>query len=295
MSHDDLATLLRHDIARDEPRWLPDVTVPISTGRRVVRRRRALGGAAATALAVAGVVSVPLLVQGDPAGRVLDPAEQALAEYDAQQMPTTLEEHSRAVLERSVPDLGPADFEATDGQGDALPQDLYDKASGMSVSYGDFEHSWSVTLNHAKSEAESSARKYCETGLAEGYYLECTVATDTHDNIVITKLWALKPMGGKPSERLGFLVVNAGEVDTISPDRLYFERTVKVIKSETLVTYVDEQVHASDRAAAEAAFQVPVEDLAELGSDPALVIPEPPTDDSGCGPWTQDDGVTYSC
>jgi hypothetical protein len=40
---------------------------------------------------------------------------------------------------------------------------------------------------------------------------------------------------------------------------------------------------------------VPVDDLVELGADPALVIPEPPTDDSGCGPWTQSDGVTYSC
>jgi hypothetical protein len=38
-----------------------------------------------------------------------------------------------------------------------------------------------------------------------------------------------------------------------------------------------------------------VVDLVEIGTDPVLVMPEPPTDDSGCGPWTQDDRITYSC
>ena len=70
---------------------------------------------------------------------------------------------------------------------------------------------------------------------------------------------------------------------------------MKVIKSESLVTYAEEVVRAPDLDTAEAGFLVPEADWAELGSDPALVIPEPPTDDSGCGPWTLDPGVSYSC
>ena len=85
------------------------------------------------------------------------------------------------------------------------------------------------------------------------------------------------------------------KLDDVNPERLYFFRTVKVIKSETLVTYVQELQQAPSLEAAEAGWVVPVADLVELGSDPRLVIPEPPTDDSGCGPWTLDPGVSYSC
>ena len=155
MTDDDLATLLRHDVSRDEPHWLPDVSVPVSAGRRRVRRRRiASAVAVAAVVATAGAVAVPRLGGTDGDGRALDPAQEALANYDAQQMPITLEEHARAVLERSVPDLGPVTFHAGDGQGQALPPELYDKASGMSVSFGDPDHRYSVDLSHARSEAE---------------------------------------------------------------------------------------------------------------------------------------------
>jgi len=83
------------------------------------------------------------------------------------------------------------------------------------------------------------------------------------------------------------------QLDTVAPDRVWFERTVKVIKSETLVTHTVERVQAPTREAAEAAFRTPVDDLVEIGTDPVLVIPEPPTDDSGCGPWTPDPNVSY--
>ena len=83
------------------------------------------------------------------------------------------------------------------------------------------------------------------------------------------------------------------ELATIAPARLWFVQTVKVIKSESLVTHTEEPVHTPTREAAESAFQVPVTDLVEIGTDPVLVIPEPPTDDSGCGPWALDAGVSY--
>lgn len=138
--------------------------------------RIAGAGVAAGVFAVAGLVAVPLMSGGDEP-RVLDPADRALADYDPQVMPQTLEDHTREVLERSVPDLGPATFRAGDGQGEELPPELYDKASGMSVTYGSDEHSWSVDLSHAKSGAEGDAEKFCAEGLADGYYLECTVDT----------------------------------------------------------------------------------------------------------------------
>lgn len=300
MTHDDLATLLRDDLSRTEPLGLPDVAVPLAAGRARVRRRRAVSATlAAGALAVAGALAAPLLGadhDGDGStGRVIDPAERSLASYDPQQMPLTLEQRARAVLERSVASLGPGDVHVGDGQGDRLAPKDYDKASGMSVSFGSDEHEWSVSLDHAKSEAEGSAREYCATGLADGSYLECTVDTDAHGYVVISKLWAMRPMGTRPNDRLGFMVVPADRLDRVRPDRLYFERSVKVVKSASLVTYAQERVHAPTGEAAEAAFVVPVADLVELGADPALVIPEPPVDDSGCGPWTQDPGVSYSC
>jgi hypothetical protein len=231
-------------------------------------------------------VAVPL-VHGDPATgphRRIDPAGQrALDDYDARQMPALMDQHVRAVLERSVPDLGPGTFRAGDGNGDELPADLYDKASGMSVSYGSREHRFSVDLSHAKSEAEGSAQRYCEDGLAEGYYLECTVDTTSDGAVVISKLEVVRPFSNRPQD--GWMVVARDELHTVDPDELWFVHTEKVIKSESLVTYVQEQVKAPSREAAEAAFQVPTADLVEIGTDPALVIPPPPLADDGCGPF----------
>jgi len=296
MTHDDLATLLRDDVSRHEPHWLPDVSVPVHVGRTRVRRRRVVSATlAAGALVVAGVVAVPLLGGDDGPDRVLDPAEQALAEYDAQQMPLTLEQHARSVLERSVPDLGPADFLAGDGQGQALPPKDYDKASGMSVTFGTPEHEYRVSLDHSRGEAEGDPQRYCASGLDEGYYFTCTVDTDDLGNVILVTTSAGRPMGLSPGETEGYLAVVEDKLDEVDPDRLFFFRTVKVVKSETLVTYSTEQLKAPSLEAAAAGWQVPVADLVELGTDPALVIPEPPTDDSGCGPWTRDPGVSYSC
>ena len=297
MTHDDLATLLREDASATEPRGSLDPMVPVRLGRRRLRTRRLVSGAAAAAVvAVGAAVAVPLTTgdgSSNPARGIDAATRKALDEYDAQRMPQLMDDHVRSVLERSVPDLGPVTFHAGDGQGDALRPELYDKASGMSVSYGPREHRFTVDLSHAKSEAEGSATRYCKDGLAEGYYLECTVDTTADGDVVISKLEVVRPFGNRPED--GWMTVTSDELPTVNADRLWWFHTEKVIKSESLVTYVQEQVKAPTREAAEAAFQVPVADLVEIGTDPVLVIPAPPTDDSGCGPWTQDEGVTYSC
>ena len=292
MTDDDLATLVRADVAASEPTRPLDAMVPVRLGRRRLRARRLLSGAAAAVVVTAAAgIAVPLLHDDTGAAHGIDPASRkALENYDAQRMPQLLDDHVRAVLERSVPDLGPATFHAGDGQGQALTPELYDKASGMSVTYGPIEHRFSVDLSHSPGEAEGSPERFCRGGLTEGYYLECTVDTDAAGDVVISRLQAVRPM--QPD---GWMSVTSDRLGTIDPDRLWFVRSAKVIKSESLVTYVNEWVKAPTRADAESLLEVPPADLVEIGADPVLVIPPPPTDDSGCGPWMQDPDVSYSC
>ena len=84
----------------------------------------------------------------------------------------------------------------------------------------------------------------------------------------------------------------AGPTDPL--DRLWLDHTVKVIKSETLVTYVSEVVKAADRDPAGAGFATPLADLAEIGADPVLVMPLPPPGENGCPAWSLD-GENISC
>lgn len=295
MTEHDLTTLVRDHVRSDEPPFTLTPDAAISRGRRASRTRRLVaGGATLAVLAVGGAVVGPqVLGSDDPRGEstAIDPATSAfLADYDASQMPRILEEESRAVLERSVDDLGPATFKAGDNQGAPLPEKWWDRASDMSVSYGgDSEHRFAVDLAHARGEAEGSERSYCEDGLADGSYLECTVDVRDDGAVVITNLWALRPFQGG-----GFMVVTADELATMAPDRLWFEQRVKVIKSETFVTYVSETLKAPSLEAAQAAFEVPAADLAELGTDPQVVMPAPEPDPvSGCpGFVLPDSGVT---
>lgn len=284
MTEHDLTTLVPDHVSSDEPPFTLTPDDAIGRGRRAARTRRLLaGGATLAVLAVGGAVVGPQVLGSDtPRDRstAIDPATAAfLADYDASQMPRILEDESRAVLERSVDDLGPATFKAGDNQGRALPEKWWDRASGMSVSYGGgTDHRFSVNLAHARGEAEGNAQEYCRSGLSDGYYLECTVDAPGDGSVVITKLWALRPYMGN-----GFIAVTSDELATIDADALWFERTVKVVKSETFVTYVSETLKAPSLAAAEAAFEVPAADLAELGTDPQVVMPAPEPDPvSGC-------------
>jgi hypothetical protein len=286
MTEHDLSTLVREHVSSDEPPFAGPAGA-IAGGRRAVRHRRLIAGVGVAAvLAVAGAIVVPQVSGSDdsldrPTG--IDPATQeALDNYDASEMPRILDEASRAIFSRSVPELGEAEFFAGDGQGQELPAEHFDKASGMSVSYGgDSERQLSVDLSHSRGEAEGDAQEYCDEGLADGYYLECTVASDADGDTVISKFWALRGVNGEWS-----YVVDAEKLATIDPDKLWFEHSVKVIKSATFVTYVSETVKAPDQETAAGLFEVPVEDLVALGTDPRLVIPHPPADEeSGCPEW----------
>lgn len=305
MTDQDLATLLRAHVHADEPPFSLTPEAAISSGRRARRRsriRRGLGSAAL--IGVAATVAVPLVLEngtGDRTARIdpkIDPeTAAALADYDASAMPALLDTHARGALGIS----GTPAFAAYDDQGEKLPARYWDKASSMGVTYGPAEHQFGVTLAHARGEAEGNAQRYCAEGLDGGYYLRCEVSTSPAGDVVISKVTAVRPM---PSFGDGTMSVvtretlETGKVPEGDPsgtpfdrDDLYFSRTVKVVHSETFLTYAEEQVKARSLAAADDLWRVPVRNLIELATDPALVIPKPPLGPGGCG-WTWKAKVT---
>jgi hypothetical protein len=297
MTHHDLAELLRDHVSHDEPP-MPLPHVALASGRRRRRHRlMAVSGASVAALVLAGALVVPRL-GGETAapGTAMDPlSAAALADYDASRMPELMDTHARRVLESTVPALGPSTFAAYDDQGQKLPEKYWDKASGLSIEFGPSDHRFGVHISHARSEAEGDPERYCESGLADGSYLECSFYRTADGDLVVSQVWALKPFEvSKP--RMGWELVPQRRLDDVPLDQLYFERRVKVIKSETLITYVSELVAATDRDPARAGFLTPYDDLAAIGTDPELVMPAPPPGDNGCAAWTMpSDDFEVSC
>lgn len=298
MTHHELTELLRDHVSSDEPS-APLPHPAITVGRRRLRTRRLTAAAAALAVvAVIGAVVGPRLAGDSGPDTAIDPASAtALAEYDVHQMPRLMDEHVRRVLDASAPDLGESRFKAMDSQRQRLPETYWDKASLLDLSFGDRDHGYAVTISHSKSEAEGDPEAYCRDGLDEGYYLDCTVARTADGDVVISLLWALQPSSLKGTG-VGNMVVPRDDIATVPLPRLTFARMVKVIKSETLITYVDEHVRATDHDPATAAFLTPVADLVAIGTDPELVMPVPPPGTNGCPGWTlpvSEGGMDVSC
>lgn len=294
MTEHDLATMLRTHVS-DEPPFDDGAAADVIVrGRRSVRRRRlnvAAGGVAACALAVA--LGVPhLMSAGTDPERGIDPAiAEAINAYNVTAMPHTMDEHARSILQASVPDLGEADFVAFDAQYQRLLEKYWDKASGLFLRYDlDSSHQINVMLNRARSSAEGDFDDYCEGVLAAGWYIECSVHTSKDGDISITTLGAeslQRPRGRTlKSWKDQFSVVLAGELGSVPTGRLWFSQSVKVIKSDTFVTYVSEEVQAPDLDTARERLRVPVDDLGAIGLDPALVMPKPPPGENGCSQWT---------
>lgn len=297
MTERDLTTLLHDHVSHDEPP-APLPARAIADGRRRVRRRRlAVAGGTLAVLALAGALVVPLQPGEEPRDdSAMDPASvDALEEYDALRMPELMDERVRRVLERSVPDLGPSTFTARDDQWLSLPRRHGDKASRLSVSYGTREHEWEVAISHAGAEAEGGAEKYCSSNLLDGYTLECTVEHTEDGDVVIKQLMALTihRSFGRVNPDMPWGIVRADRIATTRLDELWFEHRVKVIKSATLLTYVTERVKVADRDPAAAPFRTSYDDLAEIGTDPTMVMPEPPPPaHPGCS-WSRQ--ITADC
>jgi hypothetical protein len=230
-----------------------------------------VGGVALVAAVGAATVGPFALL--DPAPRGDRTADSAA--YDAEEMPRIMDEHVRRVLDRDVGMLGPVTFSAQpEGVPEDLPPGRYDEAATMRVTYGSVIHRYQASVLHAGSEAEGPVRRICHREMASGFAFSCLV-TFVEGRFVIQTLRAYQPTGVNPLNDRGYTVVKTDEIDQVPPGRLFFERTVKVIKSDTLLTYVTERVRAASLLKANQTFKVPVEDLVEIGTDPALTIPEP--------------------
>ena len=317
MTDRDLATLIRDHVARDEPAFLMSAETPMALGRRTIARRRARRAAAGVLVAAAAVAAVPLLPwggsapsrhhrpEGDRRTDVAAATARALEHYDPLKMPALIDEQARAALGDALDGLGNADFKAFDDQGESLPPRYYGKASGMGVLYGgDGDRRVEVTLLHARSEAEGSARKTCAADLAQGIDFTCTVGTSASGDPVTTTVRAVQPMpkglgGGwaliSPSELSSGIATDGSPGGTGPIDRadVYFVRAVKSVHSSTFVTNAEETVRAPDLAAAQKLWRATPAQLEALATDPTLAIPKPPLGPGGC-PWTWKMKVTCS-
>jgi hypothetical protein len=308
MTDHDLATLVREHVQRDEPPFQLSPHTVMAVGRRTLVRRRARRGLAGIVVAAAAVAALPLMPWAGSGGddkTGIDPATAAaLRNYDAQTMPGIIDEHTRAALGAGLDGLGEGQFRAGDEQGVKLPSEYYDKASGMSVSYGDHGDVRQVviTLLHSGSEAEGDARKICKDDLAAGYPFACTVGTSSDGDVVTTSVMAVRKQPDFPDAtwgavtrdelRTGVPVQGDPSQEPIDPSEVYFIRAVESVHSETFLTHAEEIVKAPSFGAALQAFKVPVEDMERVVTDPELVIPRPPKGDNGCGWMLHPEGMS---
>ncbi|HEX7738479.1 MAG TPA: hypothetical protein VF426_02395 [Marmoricola sp.] len=306
MTRTELTELLHRHAHEGEPTSPMPVDAVVARGRRAVRRRRLGGGVAMAAVAVAAVALVPHTIGGGSADDTIAPAtQQALRNYDASQMPQLIDDHVHSAFSGSVADLGAGEFIATDEQETKLPEKYYDMANAMRMQYDEGDHRFSVYLAHARSEAEGNARRICADDIDSGLDFSCTVA-HTDAGVATTTVSALLPEDHAVSGMASWswAAVTKSQVQRrltpkwlredpvggtsrskhFDPHELWFERSVKVVHSQTFVTATSEFVRASSYEEAMQRFEVPAEVLTTVSTDPELVIPEPPKGKNGC-PW----------
>jgi len=314
MTKTELTELLHRHVTDGEPNTPMPIDTVVAGGRRIVRRRRFAGGVVAAAAAVVAVAVVPHAFNGGGQGAGVAPATQrALKNYDASAMPQLIDDHVHSALSGSVADLGTGEFFATDEQGSKLPEKYYDKASAMSMQYDDGDERFSVYLSHSRSEAEGNARRICSDELDEGLDFSCTVEK-TGAGVATTTVSALLPLSGAEAGDVAgwsYAAVTKSQVERgvtpkwlrsdpvgrsampkhFDPHDLWFERSVKVVHSQTFVTSTSELVRASSYAEAMRKFEVPADVLTTVSTDPELVIPEPPKGENGCAWLLHPEGI----
>lgn len=306
MTEQDLSTMIRSYVSDEPPFADGGADFVVDRGRRLRRRRHLVFGAAGfAACALAAVLAVPLMTgSATDRDRAIDPdIADALAAYDVATMPRTMDERARAILGPSVGELGAPDFVAFDAQFQRLPEQYWEKASGLFLRYDlDETHQISVLLNHAGSSAEGDPYRTCDRIVTPGrqpgsatvtnddLFLDCAVLTEYGADTRVVSTLEADTMRPRNDSLKGwkdqFSVVTRNALASVPADELWFTRTVKVVRSDTFVTVVTEQVKAPDEETARELMRVPVDTLMALGLDPALVMPKPPPGENGCPQWT---------
>lgn len=266
MTDHDLHHLVRDHVSSDEPPFALSPDRAIAHGRRTLRRRRLLaGGVCVAALAAVAGLAVPTFAGEDkPAGD--DQAVASSPGYDATQMPRVIDERTRAVLTRTMPDLPKGVRTVTDDQGTPLPREQWDEAAQMTVEYTLPDHEYRVSLLHAAGEAEGDNN--CTGELEREWALSCDGISE---GTVATVTALRRTTDG------GWRVVRPDELTTTDPRLLWFSQTVEMVRSDTFVVSISEVVKARNEEVAAERWRAPFDDLLEIATDPELTIPPPPT------------------
>lgn len=239
----DLATLLRADVTASEPTHGLDAMVPVRLGRRRLRTRRLLtGAAAAVVVAVGAAVAVPL-VTDDGSSRGVEPTGQG---DEVDRVVATVADH----LLPDGADVGPAE----------LADDAF------LITFRDGEHAWSASVSWA-GEPPMGFEENCQ----EDVYLACDVVTEPDGTQVQTRLTAVVP---RPAPEGGTMWVLVPPDDARGRADLHYERSAKADRGDGVFAYASERLPATSQERAERAFTTPVADLVACAADPDVDDPD---------------------
>ncbi|QIG42573.1 hypothetical protein G5V58_07080 [Nocardioides anomalus] len=244
-----LATLLREDVAATEPPHGLDARVPVALGRRRLRARRLVAGAAAAAVVAVAAAAVPLALGDEPVAQPSSTQGGWAA-------------HVRAELE---PAAGPLPVASTRRQGDAT-------LLGLGPSEGGW-HFFTVELRRGDTLTDPAA--YCRDRMALGY-VSCTPTTGADGRPAVVQELAVVNTGAVQTQRVGrswdltFARVPVSELDEVNPDERVFRRQV-IATTPTGTVTVTEQLAATSPE--KAGFRVPVEDLLAAAVEPGVGAP----------------------
>jgi len=258
MTHDDLATLIRDDLAASEPHHPLDPMVPVQLGRRRLRARRLqAAGAAAALVAVTGVV-VPLATAGEH--------EAAPATHSSPA------DRARELLEPSTGEL-PTATVAVGPIGTTF---------AFSVRRDDLWHDYRVTSKVDVGLEDPD--EHCRQAMEELGYVSCSVERGPDGTTAVVQVLLVLPVGEVRADNadLGpvgdniYSRVPITALETVDLRDRFFRREVLVANPVNTVS-VNEQVNVPDPASAEAAFVVPVDELldiaGQLATHPEVLSP----------------------
>lgn len=284
MNDNDTAVLLSRRVYADEPPFTLDASRVIADGRRLRsahRRRAALvaaGMVAGFGVVVGAVVGAGMNFFPDGSTERVDVTARVPANYDAEAIPHVLETAAEEHLGARLTGMDEEFAARSDNSTKDLAAGAYDQATSMELSYSSGQEIYvSVWVAHARGEAEGDPAAACRD--LQSYSPEAVPQCETSrigGATVVTQTTIHAPMAGTPTAALwdSLPLADAGAMATQGSD-LYITRSVKVIRSETLVTSVREVVRARTISEAEGLFAWDFDALTRLATDARLVIPRP--------------------